>query len=340
MRRLIVCGLSVIAGSAWAGPVPLTGEALREEIVGSLLKIDTPLGVSIPVQVSGDGLVSGEAGPLASTLGAAQDRGRWWIDNDRLCVKWFRWFDAQTRCLTVEHEGTKIYWKDESGESGTATVTKSNPQLARVDPPRLIEVSQPRPPSSSPPPSSVASVSLAPTPTKSEDVEPLRFAAVDLGASVAAVASSREPEPNLLGAGTPNAPAEVESLPKAVKDQPKPPPAQLVTKFPKPVQRPTTMPSFRVTRVALDDALMIRSGPSEYHAPIGVIPPDGKGVQIVGPCYDLWCPVRHQRTTGWVNRYYLADEEVSSAAEGEQRLSPTGLTQSFRSVVTTSEEDR
>jgi uncharacterized protein YraI len=79
------------------------------------------------------------------------------------------------------------------------------------------------------------------------------------------------------------------------------------------------MPSFRVTRVAIDDALVIRSGPSEYHASIGVIPPDGKGVQIVGACYDLWCPVRHHRSTGWVNRYYLADENAFPGAESERQ---------------------
>jgi uncharacterized protein YraI len=75
------------------------------------------------------------------------------------------------------------------------------------------------------------------------------------------------------------------------------------------------MPSFRVTRVAMDDALIIRSGPSEYHPSVGVIPPDGKGVLIVGVCRDLWCPVRHRRSIGWVNRYYLADDSVSSSPE-------------------------
>ena len=127
LRLSLVGALLGIASSAWADPLPLAGEALRQELVGSLLKIDTPLGVDIPVRVSGDGFVTAEAGPLASTLGSAHDRGRWWISNDRLCVKWFRWFEAQTRCVTVEHEGTKIYWKDEGGETGTATIIRFDP---------------------------------------------------------------------------------------------------------------------------------------------------------------------------------------------------------------------
>jgi hypothetical protein len=33
-------------------------------------------------------------------------------------------------------------------------------------------------------------------------------------------------------------------------------------------------------------------------------------VRIIGACRELWCPIRHGRTTGWVNRYYLAEEAV------------------------------
>jgi hypothetical protein len=316
LRMMLVSGLIVVAASAWAGPVPLTGEALRQELVGSLLKIDTPLGVVIPVRVSEDGLVSGDAGPLASTLGAAQDRGRWWIDNDRLCVKWFRWFEAQTRCLTLEHEGAKIYWRDATGESGTATVTRSEPRPAELDPPRLIDAGQRSTPSTSPPPSSEASVT--PTPALNEpheDLAPLRFAAVDLSTSVPP-ASSPTTLLSKLEAATANPAVKEKSLPKAAMDQP-PRPVLLAMKTTQPT--PSLMPSFRVTRVAIDDALVIRSGPSEYHASIGVIPPDGKGVQIVGACYDLWCPVRHHRSTGWVNRYYLADENAFPGAESERQ---------------------
>lgn len=310
LRLILVSGLIVFAASAWAGPVPLTGEALRQELLGSLLKIDTPLGVAIPVRVSEDGLVTGEAGPLASTLGAAQDRGRWWIDNDRLCVKWFRWFEAQTRCVTVEHEGAKIYWKDEGGESGTATLIRSDPRPDEVGLPHLVEAGQSSTPST--PPSSEVSVTTTPA---INDVRPLRFAAVDLVAN-AAPASPPKPILSKVEGGTANTPAKVESLPKAAMGRHLPPPVQTVQKS---NRAPSPAPSFRVAGVAMDDALIIRSGPSEYHASIGVIPPDGKGVQIVGTCYDLWCPVRHHRSTGWVNRYYLADESASSRAESERQ---------------------
>ena len=247
--------------------------------------------------------MSGEAGSLASTLGAAQDRGRWWIDNDHLCVKWFRWFEAQTRCLTVQHEGTKLYWRDQSGESGTATITRTDPQPVADDPPRITPIATT---STTPPPSSEAVVAPTPTlETPNEDAQPLRrFAAVDLSASIL-VGDSSEPSPSKLGVGTSDAPAV--PLPKVTKVGPNSP-VQIATRS---EPTPSLAPSFRVTGVAKDDALIIRSGPSEFHPSVGSIPPGGKGVQIVGTCHELWCPIRHQHSAGWVNRYYLADENTS-----------------------------
>lgn len=66
--------------------------------------------------------------------------------------------------------------------------------------------------------------------------------------------------------------------------------------------------SFRVSRVDEGDMLYVRSGPSEYHEAVGSIPARGRGVEIVGECRELWCPIRRGRLTGWVNRYYLAED--------------------------------
>ena len=76
---------------------------------------------------------------------------------------------------------------------------------------------------------------------------------------------------------------------------------------PKPVQI-----SFRVSGVVAGDTLNVRNGPSEYHPTVGRIPASGRGVQIVGACRDLWCPIRHGRLKGWANRYYLAEDVASN----------------------------
>ena len=165
MRGLLVfVGLTVMMSSAWADRLPLTGEALRQELVGSLLEIDTPLaGVVIPVRVSADGLVSGEAGPLASTLGAAHDRGRWWINNDRLCVKWFRWFEAADTLHHGRARGSEDLLEGRGWGERHGHDYQEQPRTAKVDPPS-IEAVQPSTPSTSPPPSSEASVAIASVP--------------------------------------------------------------------------------------------------------------------------------------------------------------------------------
>ncbi|HRN87751.1 SH3 domain-containing protein [Hyphomicrobium sp.] len=121
--------LSVVSGTtaAFAGPVPLSGEDLKRSLNGALIAMDTPLGTTIPVRFGTDGLVSGEAGELAPLLGSARDRGRWWIDGDKICSKWFRWFDAEPQCLSVQQDGARLFWQQDNGKKGTATVVEGPP---------------------------------------------------------------------------------------------------------------------------------------------------------------------------------------------------------------------
>jgi uncharacterized protein YraI len=72
--------------------------------------------------------------------------------------------------------------------------------------------------------------------------------------------------------------------------------------------------AFRVTRVAADDVLNIRSGPDANLAIVGSIPPNGRGVRIVGACAGQWCQVDYNGVTGWANGYYLQPEPNQAAA--------------------------
>ena len=120
LRPFLVITLLSGATAAFAEPVPLGGDSLKA-LSGSLVELDTPLGTKLPIQFGSDGLVSAEAGDLAPILGSKKDRGRWWVEGDRLCSKWFRWFDAEVRCITVSRDGSRLYWKKDDGETGTAT---------------------------------------------------------------------------------------------------------------------------------------------------------------------------------------------------------------------------
>ncbi len=130
LRPLIL--LSCLAATPLAAqPVKLTSDAIKTTIAGSQLELDTPLGSTVSVRFNRDGLMSGDAKELASLLGAAKDRGRWWVASDQLCYKWFRWFDAEPRCLAIKQEAKRIFWQRDDGENGTATIVEQGKPAAK-----------------------------------------------------------------------------------------------------------------------------------------------------------------------------------------------------------------
>jgi len=323
LRSLIAVTWIGAATFAMADPVPLTDVAIRQQLSAAVLELDTPLGVTIPVRFSSDGLVSGDAGPLASTLGAAKDRGRWWTDHDQLCLRWFRWFDARARCISVQRDGKRIYWQEAGGESGTATIVESgkvaaapaskpvsegqkdDPVAAMATPPALSanQLSSPVPKDTSPAP---------------DELPSLRFAT----AGLSEVVSSSPTEAGALsrlGVGEP--PGNETPLPPPPKEKPPAvnPSAPKVHSNEIPLHRAESSEAtrfpFRVAGVNVGDTLNVRGGPSEFHAAVGSISPTGRGVRIIGGCRELWCPIRYGRVVGWVNRYYLAEDVESEASE-------------------------
>jgi hypothetical protein len=355
LRLITLIGLLGSVSIARAEPVRMSGEDIKRAMPGALLEIDTPLRVAIPVKVGTDGLVSAEAGALGLTLGAAKDRGRWWTDGDKLCMKWFRWFDAKPRCMTLLRDGNRVQWSEGSGESGTATITEAPPVVVAAEPRRT-----PKKEKRVEPVEPVAAPAPAPAPVNIEMAEAATAPNVELAAAPAAPAAEPAPDrspalqfaaaalsqvlpppaeakPSRLGMSDtpapeePAAPVVEESAqaapepaaparePVAVPEQRKVKPVAVAlhapavrksasapvrsVETPKPVQG-----SFRVAGVVAGDTLNVRKGPSEYHPLVGRIPASGRGVEIVGACRDLWCPIRHGRLNGWVNRYYLAED--------------------------------
>jgi hypothetical protein len=326
-RLVTVIGVLGGVSAAIAEPVRMTGDDIRRAMPGALLEIDTPLRIAIPVKVGTDGLMSAEAGALGLTLGATKDRGRWWTADDKLCMKWFRWFDAKERCMVLHREGNRVQWAEGSGESGTATITEAPKTVAASAPakpkkePRVVAAS---------PVESVEDVATSPAPVVDEPAvarpERKPFATAAL---TRVLQPEKEAEPAMLGMNeieaTPEAapaaaprdevPVQRTETTPAAKKSPQAkapaaaPPARKVARK-EPQAAKVVAPTFRVSGVGYGDTLNIRKGPSEFHDAVGTIPSEGRGVQIIGACRDLWCPIRHGRTTGWVNRFYLAEEGV------------------------------
>ncbi len=334
LRLLITLGCvlgSTCAAARAAEPVALTGDNLKQIVPGSAIALDTPLNTIVPIRFATDGLMTGEAGSLASYLGAEKDRGRWWIAGDQLCLKWFRWFDAEQRCLELRQDGDRIYWQEQDGKSGTATITARAPQVQQV-------VAKAKPVSPRPVVASVLAAPALPPPAPAP-AAPVEEAAPSAPASSAVLENltiisraeaatpppQAETKPQEAAAETPEAVAasqpasrRARSAPKRRRRKPgvaKKSPGKDVKLAAKsagtPLAKGAAKPvesRYQVANVEEDDVLNIRNGPSEYHDAVGAIPPTARGVKIVGECEDIWCPVMHGGTKGWVNRYYLAPE--------------------------------
>lgn len=111
---------SLVGPAAVPKPPPTADEAMRAWVSGKTVLLDTALGTSIPMLFRPDGTSAGRAGTLAPFLGAAQDEGRWWIERNRLCIKWKVWIDGDVQCLRLRQAGSVIHWVRDDGKTGTA----------------------------------------------------------------------------------------------------------------------------------------------------------------------------------------------------------------------------
>jgi hypothetical protein len=313
LRPLIL--LSCLAATPLAAqPVKLTSDSIKTTIAGSQLELDTPLGSTVSVRFNRDGLMSGDAKELASLLGAAKDRGRWWVASDQLCYKWFRWFDAEPRCLAIKREAKRIFWQRDDGENGTATIVEQGKpaakpaiQISVVAQGPKLQGRVPREDARQPEVRAPAGVEVA----SASDTSPgLVQASQD-----AQIEPS--PQPAKLSTKTTRSPIKTRSIAVASVPAPRPavrPKTHLAAATP---PQPHTdselfakseIKSFKVAGVEPSDVLNIRNGPSEDDDAVGVIPPTGRGITIIGSCLDDWCPINHLGHRGWVNRYYLAED--------------------------------
>jgi hypothetical protein len=135
MRRHALLAACLCAGwPVHAERVALEGDALKHTVMGHTVHLDTPLGIAIPITFHGNGTMSGQAGVLAYILGTEKDRGRWWVENGKLCQRWFNWLDAKPNCMRVQQDGHKFFWQADDGKSGTATIAAALPPGAQAAP--------------------------------------------------------------------------------------------------------------------------------------------------------------------------------------------------------------
>jgi uncharacterized protein YraI len=74
-----------------------------------------------------------------------------------------------------------------------------------------------------------------------------------------------------------------------------------------------TVGTYRVTGVASNDVLFIRSGAGTEYSVVIAIPPDGRGISVatceaVAGYTHKWCRASWQGHSGWASAGYLAQE--------------------------------
>jgi len=100
----------------------LSGSLIAEMVKGKRIYIEAPFGGEIPLYYRSDGYVdgSGEAIGLGRYL-APTDSGRWWIEENRLCQQWTKWYDGRVFCFTLQAlANDQLYWHRDDGEEGFA----------------------------------------------------------------------------------------------------------------------------------------------------------------------------------------------------------------------------
>lgn len=111
-------------GPAVATSGPLDAAGIQSTVGGKRIYLATPFGGEFPLNYRPGGVVDGDGEALGlGKMMAPKDRGRWWIDGNRLCQQWKEWYDGRAYCFTLTRTGAKsLRWVRDDGLAGTARV--------------------------------------------------------------------------------------------------------------------------------------------------------------------------------------------------------------------------
>jgi hypothetical protein len=102
----------------------LTAEDIRRDIVGRTIYLAAPVAGEFPLNYRPNGVVDGDGQALG--LGrfiAPKDKGKWWIDGDRLCQRFNVWYDGTPMCFELSRTAPgKVKWTRDNGQTGVARI--------------------------------------------------------------------------------------------------------------------------------------------------------------------------------------------------------------------------
>jgi HPt (histidine-containing phosphotransfer) domain-containing protein len=284
------------ATGACSEPRPIKGETIKSLISGGTIQLDTPIGATLPLNFMPDGTVSGRSVVLAFYLGSATDQGQWWIDGNKLCTKFTRWFDREKSCLTIRPEGRKFAWTKDNGDTGTASII-SNTQKLYGNASALGASS------------AAAVVRNVEERAAQQAHEAAQATAKPVQLAVIPVKPQPMPKPKPApvikddpNAWLPMSVVKAVAKPAPIKVAAAASAAAVTMPVPK---KPAPSPTYRVARVNEADVLNVRSAPTGDASVTGSIPANAAGLKMMGICQAEWCPVGYGQQSGWVNRLFI-----------------------------------
>ncbi|MGX5668385.1 hypothetical protein ACWKW9_20690 [Rhizobium daejeonense] len=123
MRMLLVSLLILQIGAAQAED--LNGREIKTLIEGKTVRLNTSLGLQLPLRYRSNGVVAGNISSFSmARMFAPKEEGRWWVNANRLCQKWPTWYDGRTFCFSIRGAGkNRITWVRDDGAKGSAIIS-------------------------------------------------------------------------------------------------------------------------------------------------------------------------------------------------------------------------
>lgn len=102
----------------------LSGEEIRNSIIGKRIYLSIPLGGEFPLRYQNNGVVKGDGSAVGvGRFFSPKDQGRWWIKGNDLCQQWQEWYEGRTFCFKItDLRGDKFRWQRDDGRKGKARI--------------------------------------------------------------------------------------------------------------------------------------------------------------------------------------------------------------------------
>lgn len=117
MRKALALILALLASAHAAKADMLSGNDIRDQLAGARIVGVNDLESPYTIWFNRGGTLKG----LLGTHNQFDDRGRWWVKGDKLCMHWELWLMGKATCYDIALEGNRVTRMD----TDTRTVIRS-----------------------------------------------------------------------------------------------------------------------------------------------------------------------------------------------------------------------